>query len=114
MTDSAKHVAEQYYATWMDHNFDAFRALLADDATFDGPMGNAKDADECVEGIRHMADIMSGIDTTKMWVDGDDVITWYVGNYKGGQTVNTVNWMHIADGKIETIRATFDPRPILG
>ena len=26
----------------------------------------------------------------------------------------TVNWMHVADGKIITIRAVFDPRDILG
>jgi hypothetical protein len=26
----------------------------------------------------------------------------------------TANWSHIEDGKIATIRATFDPRPITG
>lgn len=114
MADSAKHIAEQYYPTWMDHDFDAFRALLANDATFEGPMGTADNADECVEGIRRMADMMSGIDITKMWVDGADVITWYEASYTGDQKVNTVNWMHIVGGKIDAIRVTFDPRSIIG
>ena len=49
-----------------------------------------------------------------MVVDGPDVMTWYDLLTEKAPPTPTVNWMHVEGGKIRRIRATFDPRAILG
>ena len=41
-------------------------------------------------------------------------MTWYDLLTGNAPPAPTVNWMHVEDGKIAQIRATFDPRAILG
>jgi hypothetical protein len=45
--------------------------------------------------------------------DGSDVITWYDLQMQGVEPLPTANWSHVEDGKITSIRATFDPRPMM-
>jgi hypothetical protein len=45
--------------------------------------------------------------------EGDDVITWFELQTKDGP-LPVANWSHVEGGRITQIRATFDPRPILG
>ncbi len=54
-------VAAKYFESWKAHDFATFRSLLADDAMFTGPMGTAKNADECVEGIKGMSKMVTDI-----------------------------------------------------
>ena len=61
-----------------------------------------------------MSKMMTGLDITRMVVDGPDVMTWYDLLTNGAPPTPTVNWMHVEDGRIRRIRATFDPRAILG
>ena len=98
----------------MAHDFNRLRTLLADDATFSGPLGTAGSGDECVAGLQGMAKMMTGLDITRMVVDGPDVMTWYDLLTEKAPPTPTVNWMHVEGGKIRQIRATFDPRAILG
>jgi len=60
--------------------------VLADDATFRGPLGQRRYA---------------------------DVLTWFDLHTSEAPPCPTVNWSHVEHGKIKTIRATFDPRPLL-
>ena len=110
----AAGLAERYFASWMAGDFAAVRATLADDVTFVGALGTADGADECVDGLRGMSQIVASVDVDHRWVDDDDVITWYALTTKDGATLPTVNWMHVTDGRIDRIRVTFDPRPLLG
>jgi uncharacterized protein YbjT (DUF2867 family) len=107
-------LATTYFEAWMAHDFDRLRTLLADDATFSGPLGTAGSGDECVAGLQGMAKMMTGLDITRMVVDGPDVMTWYDLLTETAPPTPTVNWMHVEGGKIRQIRATFDPRAILG
>ena len=61
-----------------------------------------------------MSAMVTGIDIQVMVVDGDDVITWYDLHTTDAPPAPTANWMHLSDGRIARIRATFDPRAILG
>jgi hypothetical protein len=112
MADSTT-TAGTYFRAWKDHDFETLRSILADSATFRGPLGSADTGDECVTGLQGMAKTMTDIDIKKMMCDGDDVITWYELHTDKAAPVPTVNWMTLTAGKIARIRVTFDPRPLV-
>ncbi len=112
MADDSATVAAKYFESWKARDFDAFRSLLADDATFDDPMGHAGNADECVEGIKGMSKMVTGIDVKKIFTNGSDVVTWFELHTEGTEPLPTANWTHVEDGKITRIQVTFDPRPL--
>src|SRR5215475_3350343 len=101
MTQSPAEVGAIYFDAWMRGDFDAVRAVLADDATFEGPLGRASNADECVAGLRRMSQIVTDIVVRKTFVDGPDVLTWYDLHTATTEPVPTVNWRHVRDGKID-------------
>lgn len=107
-----KDLAATYFDAWLAHDFDRLRSVLADDATFTGPMGTADGADACLDGLRGMSTAMEGADVRHVFVDGDDVLTWYDLRMQGAEPCPTANWMHVEDGRISEIRVAFDPRPL--
>jgi hypothetical protein len=113
MTMDAGQLAAAYFDAWKQKDFDALRAILADNATFEGPLGTASNADECVAGLRGMSEIMTDIVVRKRFVAGSDVLTWFDLHTTVAPPAPTANWSHVEDGKIVTIRATFDPRAIV-
>jgi hypothetical protein len=106
-------LATTYFESWKDKDFDTLRSILADDASFRGPLGTADDADSCIKGLRMMAEMITDIDIQKMWVDGPDVITWFDLHTTEAPPSPTVNWSHVENGLIARIRVTFDPRSLL-
>jgi SnoaL-like domain len=112
MADTAADVAATYLQAWRAGDFDTLRTILADDATFDGPLGHARSADECITGLRGMSKIMTDIVIRKTFVDGNDVLTWFDLHTADTDPLPTVNWRHVENGKITSIRVTFDPRPL--
>jgi hypothetical protein len=113
MTSSAAaDVAGTYFEAWQAGDFERVRSVLADDVTFDGPLGHASNADECIAGLKRMSRIVTGIVIRKTFVDGPDVLTWFDLHTAGTDPLPTVNWRHVENGKIAWIRVTFDPRPL--
>lgn len=78
-------LAETYFDSWKNKDFDTLRSVLADDATFRGPLGSAGTGDECLQGLQSTV----------------------------APPAPTVNWSHIEGGRISRIRVTFDPRAIV-
>lgn len=113
MSKSSKELAEQYFHSWKNGDFETFKSLLDNKATFKGPLGQANNADECVKGIKGMYEIMKDIRIIKILADETDVITWYDLHTKDGKVLATANWTHIKNGKITKIHAAFDPRSLL-
>jgi SnoaL-like protein len=109
MTDAAADVAASYFDAWKRRDFARLRAILADDVTFDGPLGHAANAEECIAGLKRMSEIVTDIVIRKTFIDGPDVLTWFDLHTA---TLPTVNWRHVDNGKITAIRVTFDPRPL--
>jgi hypothetical protein len=114
VSDDARTAAETYFDAWQARDFDRLRSVLADDATFRGPLGVANNGDECLAGLQGMAKVLTGINIAKIFVDGPDVLTWYDLHSTQASPTPTANWMHVEDGKITRIRAVFDPREITG
>jgi SnoaL-like domain len=112
MTDTAADVAAAYFDAWQRGDFARLRTLLADDVTFDGPLGHAANAEECIAGLKRMSEIVTGIVIRKTFVDGADVLTWFDLHTAGTDPLPTVNWRHVENGRITAIRVTFDPRPL--
>jgi limonene-1,2-epoxide hydrolase len=109
-----RDVARTYFDAWRTRDFDRLRSVLADDVTFRGPFGTADGADECIAGLRGMAEkVMTDVKVVVMAVDGPDVLTWFELHSAGADPVPTVNWSHVEDGLITRIRVAFDPRPLL-
>ena len=114
-TMDARAAATTYFAAWPAKDFATLRGLLADDATFRGPLGTADSAEECVRGLTGMAELITDIVIEKMVVDGPDVLTWFQLHTAAAEPIPTVNWSHLDDdGRISRIRVVFDPRPLLG
>jgi hypothetical protein len=107
-----KTIATRYFEAWKGKDFTALREILADDVTFDGPLANIKGADECVDGLRGMSEIMTDIVVLKRWVDGGDVLTWFELHSTVADPAPTANWSRVQDGKITAIDVTFDARPL--
>jgi ketosteroid isomerase-like protein len=109
----SEEIARKYFDRWKHGDFDGLRALLADDATFRGPMGTANGADDYVTKLAGLAQSPDDITVEKMLADDHDVLTWFNLHPMGGDPVPGVNWSHIEDGRIRPVRGTFDPRPLL-
>lgn len=114
MSDDPRSTAATYFEAWMRHDFDTLRSILDDQATFRGPLGSADSGEECLAGLQAMAGMITEINVLKVFVDGSDVLTWYDLRTEHAPPAPTANWMHVEDGRITRIRATFDPRGLLG
>jgi hypothetical protein len=113
MAQDPESIATQYFDSWKAKDFATWRSLLADDVTFDGPMGHAANADECVAGIQGMSRMVTDIVVHKIFVNDADVVTWFDLYTTNAGPVPTANWSHIENGKITRIQVTFDPRPLV-
>ncbi len=111
-SDAVADVAATYFDAWQRGDFARLRAILADDVTFDGPLGHAGNAEECIAGLKRMSEIVTDIVIRKTFIDGADVLTWFDLHTAQAGPLPTANWRHVADGKITSIRAVFDPRPL--
>ena len=107
-----REIAVAYFQAWKARDVDAFRALLADDVTFEGPQGRASNAEEVVAGFRRFSAVAAdGPDVKRVWVDGDDALTWFNVLRPGVAPMPGCNWTTVRDGKVASIRVTFDLLP---
>ncbi|MEH3155802.1 MAG: nuclear transport factor 2 family protein [Gordonia paraffinivorans] len=112
-TEQTRTAVTTYFDAWRDRDFDRLRTVLADDVDFVGVMGTARGADECIAGLRGMAEsIMTDLTLHARVADGDDAITWFDLHTASAPPIPTANWSHVEDGLITRIRVTFDPRPL--
>lgn len=86
-TSTVAEVAGTYFEAWQAGDFERVRSVLADEVTFDGPLGQAANAEECIAGLKRMSQIMTGIVIRKTFVDGPDVLTWFDLHTRPGRLV---------------------------
>jgi ketosteroid isomerase-like protein len=111
---AAKDTMRRYFDTWKADEFDAFEALLAEDATFAGPLGTADGAGELRRGIEGLSKIVDRAEVIAMVGEGEDVITWFELHTPAGDRLPVANWAQVRDGRVRRVRVTFDPRPLGG
>jgi hypothetical protein len=113
-TDDPRILAETYFRAWQERDFTTLRGILADDVSFQGPLATLDTADDCVQGLEGMSQILDEIAVRHVFVDGPDVLTWFDLHTTVAPPAPTANWQHIENGKITRIRVTFDPRALTG
>lgn len=113
MAADALEIMSSYFDAWRAHDPDALRALLADDATFTGPLGQSTNADEYRNAIGRMFAITTDIVIQKMLTDDDEVLTWFELHTSIAPPAAVANWSRIENDKIVRVQATFDPRTII-
>jgi hypothetical protein len=90
-------------------DYDAARALLSDDMSFVGVLGAREGADAYIGDMKRMR---LKYDVQKTFTSGDDVCVF--SNLKiSGVAIFCSSWYHVTDGKIDSLRVVFDPRPVL-
>jgi ketosteroid isomerase-like protein len=108
-----KAVVTDCLESWSHGDFDTTRKLLANDVTFFGPLGATTGAHDYVEGVKNVAKIVDRVDIHKVIDRGDDVCVMYDLITQQGDAIPTVGWYEVREGKVASVRAFFDPRPLL-
>ncbi|HEY1625688.1 MAG TPA: nuclear transport factor 2 family protein [Streptosporangiaceae bacterium] len=106
----AETLAATYFDAWLAKDFARLRTVFAEDVTFDGPFAKIAGVDECMQGLEGLSNITTAIEIRKVFVSGDDVLTWYDFSTSVADTVPVANWMHVEDGNIARIEVAFDAR----
>lgn len=113
-TETTRAAATTYFEAWRGRDFDRLRTVLHPEVRFRGVLGTADGADECIAGLRGMAEsIMTDLTLDARVVEGNDAMSWFDLHTATTEPIPTVNWSHVEAGLITAIRVTFDPRPIL-
>ena len=112
-TKDVKSIATDMLSAWTSGDFARTRALLHDDATFDGPLGETRGGDKYVEGVRGFAKTIDRAEIHKVIAEDDDVCVVYDLVTKTGTKVPTVGVYHVDADKVRSVRAYFDPRPLV-
>jgi hypothetical protein len=109
-----EEVAAAYFQGWREGDIEEVRPLLHPAVNFRGAMGATDGIEETLRGLAGMFAMTGRVEVIRRWADGPDVITWYELSTDSVGPLPVVNWSHVEDGRITGIRATFDPRPLLG
>lgn len=106
-------IASRCLAAWSSGDLDTTRSLLHDDVTFTGPLGATEGADAYIEGIQGMVRIVERAEQREAFGDGEDVCIIYdLVTHVPAARIPTAGWYRVRDGKITSVRAFFDPRPL--
>jgi ketosteroid isomerase-like protein len=108
----ASSLVTTYVKAWTSGDFDTARSTLRDDVTFVGPQGAADGIDGCMRGLQGLEQIVEASEQRKVVADGDDVCLVYDLVTTSAGTIPTAGWFQVRDGKVATIRAFFDARPL--
>jgi ketosteroid isomerase-like protein len=112
--DDPKSVASGCLQAWSSGDLDTTRSLLADEVTFDGPLGSTRGADAYIEGIKGMVKIVERVDQHEVIADDDNVCIIYdLVTKTPPARIPTAGWYQVRDGKVTSVRAFFDPRPLM-
>lgn len=110
---TSARVAAAYFDAWQRDDIEAVRPLLHDDVDFVGALGTTRGVEETLKGLGGMFAMTEEVTVVRRWADGPDVITWFELRTAKAGPVPVVNWSHVVHGRIDRIRVTFDPRPLL-
>src|SRR5438552_19186154 len=112
-TTNSSEIATRFLREWTSGDFDRARAELDESATFLGPLGETHGADAYIDGVRGFTQMIDGVAVHEAIADGDTACVRYDLVTKANERIPTVGWYEIRDGLVASVRAYFDPRPLL-
>lgn len=113
MSAEPRDVAAAYLVAWRPADVDRLRAVLADDVSFHGPLAQVDGADAYADSIRGLFAATEKLVVHRVWVDGDDVLTWFDLHMPGAPPAPVAQWCHVRNGQVKRVQVTFDPRGML-
>ncbi len=98
-----------YVKALNDQDFRAARSYVSDNLIFSAPLASFNSAEEY---FKDMQRLRIRFDIKKVFVDGDDVCLLY--DFSSG-SINLFGcgWYHVDNGKIDSLKVVYDPRPIV-
>ena len=113
MSESPKQIARRCLDAWTKGDLTTARSLLHDDVTFTGPLATTQGAAAYIDGIQGMVRIVDRADQLETFAEGGNVCVIYDLITKAPPArIPTAGWYRIEDGKIRSVSAFFDPRPL--
>lgn len=108
---AAAETASAYLTAFWSGDFDAVRALLAEDFSFCGPFVQVRGRDPFLDSAAGLKPIIRGHRLLRQWADGDEVCSWYDVDLqtpvKSG-AVTMSEWHAVREGKLTSGRVVFD------
>jgi len=109
-----KAIATKCLASWSKGDLATTRSLLDDSVTFVGPLGATEGADAYIEGVKRLAQIVEEIDQHEVFGEGEDVCVIYdLVTASPQATIPTAGWYKVRGGRIVSVQAFFDARPLV-
>lgn len=106
---SAKETVLTFIKALNKEDFTSARKYIRDDMKFIGVLGTRDDGDMYMQDMSKMK---MKYKINKTFENGNDICLYYELTMSG-QNITGFGLYHLKAGKIETITAIFDPRPIL-
>jgi len=104
-------VASAYLTAFYTTDFEAARALLAEDFSFHGPFVQLRGREAFLHSAAGLKPIVRGHRLLRQWADGDEVCSWYDLDLqtpvKAG-SVTMSEWHTVRQGKLVSGRVVFD------
>lgn len=113
MTHDNAILATECLRAWTSGDFASARATLADDVEFLGPLGKTHGADKYIEGVQGFAKTIDRVEIGHSISENEHAVLLYDLVTKDGKRIPTAGHYVVRDGKIASVRAYFDPRPLL-
>jgi ketosteroid isomerase-like protein len=108
----AAEIVGRYHQAFGSGDVATARSLLADDLHFEGPIEQFDGADDYVQSLGKLAQIVTGSDVKQVVADGDDVVTIYdLHTNTPAGTSHVAEWATVKGDKIAEMRVFFDARP---
>jgi hypothetical protein len=108
-TNEVKEVVLGLGQALNDENFQIARGFVSDDMKYIGPFGVRDGAEAYLQEIQRLR---LKFDIQKVFVDDRDVCALY-NIAVSGITLFACGWFHVKDGRVSSLRVTFDPSPLL-
>lgn len=104
-------LVRKYLDAVASKDLDTVQSLLASDVTFVGPVMNLQGATQVLESFRRIGAIHVRNDVKRIFVDGNEICAIYdfVSDTVG--SIPTIEWLHVQDGRIASIRLYYDQLP---
>lgn len=107
-------LARAFTQAWASHDMDTAAGYLAEDVTFDGPVGHSVGKQAYVEGLSKFAQLVTGVKILAALGDDSQALIMYeLATPKFG-TLTSAELLTFHNGKIAADKLTFDTFPIRG
>ncbi len=113
---NAKEVVLEYLAAVNRKDFKSARSYVNENVSYRGPtgMGSFDNAESYLKYLEHLVTNGLYLDVKKVFLDGNDVCEFHEVNLHTQPVPLLVcMWFHVDEGKINSIRIVYDPRPYL-